>query len=62
MNQDALLRQESLTISAVFADTLRLLANPGESLIPPKIAAALTASATPAALKPTTVACLTQFS
>ncbi len=50
-----------LTISAVFALTLRDLAKPGENLTAPRIAALETARATPAALKPSIVAISTQF-
>ena len=49
-------------MSAVFADTLRLLANEGESLVPPKIAVAAIARAIAPALNPSIVAYLTQFS
>lgn len=46
----------TLTINAVFADTLRLLANPGENFVAPNIAAPDRASAHPAALNPSIVA------
>ena len=51
-----------LTMSAVLADTLRLLLNPGDTRTAPRITAEESARLYAAALKPSKVACLTQFS
>ena len=54
--------EKGRTMRAVLAETLRLLANEGENLTAAAMAAPDTTSATVAALKPSYVAYLTQFS